>query len=188
VLVHSRVYDAFADRLVRASKALRLGDGSEPGVQQGPLIDQAAVAKMNRLVNGALEQGARLLTGGGVHALGGNFFEPTVLTGVTPEMGIAQEELFGPIALLISFDHEDEAIAIANATPYGLAAYFYTRDLARTVRISEQLRAGIVGVNAGMITTEVAPFGGVGQSGVGREGGAQGIEDYLNIKYLCLGI
>lgn len=188
VLVQRGCYDEFAGRLVARSRALRLGDGGEPGIEQGPLIDTAALAKVSRLVCGAVDEGARLLTGGKVHALGGTFFEPTVLADVTPAMAITREELFGPIAPLIPFDSEDEAIALANDTPHGLAAYFYTRDLGRAVRVSERLRAGIVGVNAGLITTEVAPFGGIGQSGMGREGGRQGLDDYLTTKYLCIGI
>jgi succinate-semialdehyde dehydrogenase/glutarate-semialdehyde dehydrogenase len=188
VLVQRACHDAFVERLVHRSRALRLGDGSEPGVEQGPLIDAAAVAKAGRLVCEALSEGARLLTGGGVHALGGTFFEPTVLADVTPDMAITREELFGPIAPLITFNSDEEAIAIANDTPHGLAAYFYTGDIGRALRVSEQLRAGMIGVNAGLITTEVAPFGGVGQSGIGREGGRQGLDDYLNTKYLCIGL
>lgn len=188
VLVQRACHDEFAGRLVARSRALRLGDGGEPGIEQGPLIDSGAVAKASRLVRSAVDEGARLLTGGKVHALGGTFFEPTVLADVTPHMAITREELFGPIAPLIPFDSEDEAIALANDTPHGLAAYFYTRDLGQAVRVSERLRAGIVGVNAGLITTEVAPFGGIGQSGMGREGGRQGLDDYLATKYLCIGI
>jgi succinate-semialdehyde dehydrogenase/glutarate-semialdehyde dehydrogenase len=188
VFVQRGCYEEFAGRVVERSRALRLGDGSEPGVDQGPLIDQAAVAKANRLVQGALGAGARLLTGGKVHALGGSFFEPTVLADATPAMAITREELFGPIVPLIAFDFEDEAITLANDTPHGLAAYFYTRDLGRAARVSERLRAGIVGVNAGLITSEVAPFGGIGQSGIGREGGRQGLDDYLNTKYICIEI
>jgi succinate-semialdehyde dehydrogenase/glutarate-semialdehyde dehydrogenase len=188
VLVQRACYDEFAGRLVARSRALRLGDGGEPGIEQGPLIDSGAVAKASRLVRSAVDEGARLLTGGKVHALGGTFFEPTVLADVTPHMAITREELFGPIAPLIPFDSEDEAIALANDTPHGLAAYFYTRDLGRVVRVSERVRAGIVGVNAGFITTVVAPFGGFGQSGMGREGGRQGLDDYLATKYLCIGL
>ncbi len=186
VLVQHGCHEEFARRIVERSRALCLGDGSEPGIDQGPLIDQAAVTKANRLVQSALDEGARLLTGGKVHALGGSFFEPTVLAEVTPAMAITREELFAPIAPLIPFGSEEEAIAIANNTPHGLAAYVYTRDLGRATRVPEQLRAGLIGVNAGLITTEVAPFGGIGQSGVGREGGHQGLDDYLNTKYLCI--
>jgi succinate-semialdehyde dehydrogenase/glutarate-semialdehyde dehydrogenase len=188
VLVQRGGYQEFARRIVERSQALRLGDGGAPGIDQGPLIDLAAVAKANRLVQGALKEGAQLLTGGKVHALGGSFFEPTVLADVTSAMAITREELFAPIAPLIPFDSEEEAIAIANDTPHGLAAYVYTRDVGRAIRVPERLRAGLIGVNAGLITTEVAPFGGVGQSGLGREGGRQGLDDYLHAKYLCVGM
>lgn len=186
-LVQDGVYDAFAKKLAEATKALKVGNGREAGVAQGPLIDKAAVAKVEEHIADAVKKGGSIVTGGKRHALGGTFFEPTVIAGVTPEMAVAREETFGPIAPLFRFKTEAEAIAMANATEYGLACYFYTRDLARTFRVSEALQYGQVGVNAGLITTEVAPFGGVKESGVGREGSKYGVEDYLNVKYLCIG-
>jgi len=166
---------------------MKIGNGLEPGTQQGPLIDGRALAKVERLIADALEKGARIATGGKPHALGGTFYEPTVLTGVTTQMKLAREEIFGPVAPLFRFEREEEAIAMANDTEYGLAAYFYTSDLARAFRVSDGLKYGMVGVNEGMITTEVAPFGGVKESGLGREGSKFGVEEYLDMKYLCLG-
>ncbi|MEE7479006.1 NAD-dependent succinate-semialdehyde dehydrogenase [Methylobacterium hispanicum] len=187
VLVQDGVYDAFAEKMAAAAKALKVGNGAEEGVVQGPLIDHAAVEKVEAHIRDATAKGARVIAGGRRHALGGSFFEPTVLIDVVPGMDVAKEETFGPLAPLFRFRDEAEAIAMANDTEFGLACYFYTRDLGRVFRVSEALEYGMVGVNEGIITTEVAPFGGVKESGVGREGGHQGIEDYLNTKYVCVG-
>ncbi len=187
ILVQAGVYEAFGEKLAARAAALRVGNGLESGVVQGPLIDDKAVAKVERHVSDALAKGGRLLAGGKRHALGGNFFEPTVLADATPEMLCAQEETFGPFAPLFRFDTEREAIHLANDTEFGLAAYFYSRDAARCVRVGEALEYGIVGINTGLISNEVAPFGGVKQSGIGREGSRYGIEEYLEIKYLCQG-
>ncbi|OQW51692.1 NAD-dependent succinate-semialdehyde dehydrogenase [Candidatus Raskinella chloraquaticus] len=186
-LVQAGIYDAFAEKFAAAASRMKIGNGLEPGTQQGPLIDGRALAKVERLIADALEKGARIATGGKPHALGGTFYEPTVLTGVTTQMKLAREEIFGPVAPLFRFEREEEAIAMANDTEYGLAAYFYTSDLARAFRVSDGLKYGMVGVNEGMITTEVAPFGGVKESGLGREGSKFGVEEYLDMKYLCLG-
>jgi succinate-semialdehyde dehydrogenase/glutarate-semialdehyde dehydrogenase len=184
LLVQAGIYEAFAQRLAERVAALKVGPGTEEGVQQGPLINAAALDKVRGLVEDALARGARLLTGG--RTLGGNFYAPTVLADVTPEMRVCREEAFGPVAPLLAFHTEEEAIALANATDYGLAAYFYTRDLGRAWRVAEALEYGLVGVNAGVISTAVAPFGGMKQSGLGREGGREGIEEYLETKYVCL--
>ena len=186
--VQDGVYDAFAAKLADAVDALKVGNGMEPGVTQGPLIDQKAVHKVEQHVADALSKGARLVTGGARHALGGSFFQPTVLANVTKEMQVASEETFGPLAPLFRFHTEDEVIAQANDTEFGLASYFYSRDIGRVWRVAEALECGIVGVNTGIISNEVAPFGGVKQSGLGREGSKYGIEDYLVVKYICLGI
>jgi succinate-semialdehyde dehydrogenase/glutarate-semialdehyde dehydrogenase len=185
-LVHDRVYDAFADKLTRASAALEVGDGRGESVQQGPLIDVAALEKVETLIAEATARGARVASGGARHALGGTFFQPTVLLDVAPDMRVAREEIFGPVAALTRFDDEAEAIRLANATEYGLAAYFYTRDLARIWRVGEALEYGMVGINTGIIGSEAAPFGGMKQSGLGREGSRYGIDEYLEIKYLCV--
>ena len=184
--VHTRVYDAFATKLVAAVGALKIGDGMEEGVNIGPLIDQKAVAKVEEHIADALGKGARLLSGGQRHALGESFFEPTVLADVTPGMLVAREETFGPLAPLFRFETEDEVVAMANDSEFGLASYFYARDLGRVWRVSERLEYGMVGVNTGLISNEVAPFGGVKQSGVGREGSHFGIDEYLVIKYTCM--
>ncbi|MBL8201368.1 MAG: NADP-dependent succinate-semialdehyde dehydrogenase [Chromatiales bacterium] len=186
LLVQDGVYDAFARKLADAVARLRVGDGLAGEQDQGPLIDSAAVAKVEEHIADAVAQGARVLTGGRRHALGGTFFEPTVLTGVTPGMRVAREETFGPLAPLFRFHDEDEAIRLANDTEFGLAAYVYTRDLGRSWRVPEALEYGMVGLNTGLISTEVAPFGGVKESGSGREGSKYGIADYLEIKYLCI--
>ncbi len=186
-LVADAVYDAFAARLGRAMSGLTVGPGTEPGIQQGPLINGAGLAKVQALVADAVAKGARVALGGGRHRLGGTFYQPTLLLDVTPEMRIAREEIFGPVAALFRFSGEAEAIALANATEYGLAAYFYARDVGRIWRVAEALEYGIVGINEGIISTEVAPFGGVKQSGIGREGSRYGIDDFVEIKYLCLG-
>ncbi|MCM2253135.1 MAG: NADP-dependent succinate-semialdehyde dehydrogenase [Ramlibacter sp.] len=186
-LVQDGVYEAFAQKLVAAVAALKVADGTAEGAQQGPLIDMAAVEKVEAHVGDATAKGGRLLLGGKRHALGGSFFEPTVLADATPAMSLAREETFGPVAALFRFTDEAEAIRMANDTEYGLASYFYSRDLARVVRVAEALEYGMVGINEGLISTEVAPFGGVKQSGLGREGSKYGIDEYLEIKYLCVG-
>jgi len=187
LLVQDKIYDAFAGKLgIRVGK-LQVGNGFDEGVMQGPLINMAAVQKVEHLLEEATAKGARIVQGGKRHALGGTFFQPTVLTGVSEGMEIARQEIFGPVATLFRFKDEAEAIRIANATEYGLAAYFYTRDVGRVVRVAEALEYGIIGVNEGIISTEVAPFGGMKQSGIGREGSKYGIEDYLELKYVLLG-
>ncbi|KQP40960.1 NAD-dependent succinate-semialdehyde dehydrogenase [Methylobacterium sp. Leaf104] len=186
-LVQDGIHDAFAARLARAASALKVGNGMEDGVEQGPVIDDASVRKVEAHIRDATEKGARVLAGGRRHALGGTFFEPTVLVDVVPGMDVAKEETFGPLAPIFRFRDEAEAVRMANDTEFGLACYFYTRDLGRAFRVSEALEYGMVGVNEGIITTEVAPFGGVKESGVGREGGHQGIEDHLHTKYVCVG-
>jgi succinate-semialdehyde dehydrogenase/glutarate-semialdehyde dehydrogenase len=188
LLVQEGIYEAFAAKLAERVKALKVGAGTEAGVNQGPLIDAAALEKVEAHVADALAMGARVLTGGKRHARGGTFFEPTVLADVTPEMRCAREETFGPVAPLFKFRDEAEAIRLANATEYGLAAYFYARDVARVWRVAEALEYGMVGINVGIIANEVAPFGGVKQSGIGREGSRYGIEEYLELKYLCLSV
>ena len=166
---------------------MKVGAGTQEGVAVGPLIEEAAVAKVERHIADALGRGAQLMTGGARHALGGLFFQPTVLAGVSPDALIFREETFGPVAPVIAFETEADAVRLANATPYGLAAYFYSRDVARIFRVAEQLEFGMIGVNETLITTEVAPFGGVKHSGMGREGSRYGIDDYLEIKYVCVG-
>jgi succinate-semialdehyde dehydrogenase/glutarate-semialdehyde dehydrogenase len=187
LLVQSSVYDEFSRRLATAVDALKVGSGLDAGVTQGPLIDMAGIEKVEAHVRDAVSKGATVLTGGARHPLGGRFFMPTVLTGVTPDMAVAREETFGPVAPLFRFDTEQEAIELANRTEFGLAAYFYGRDIGRIWRVAEALEYGIVGINTGIISTEVAPFGGMKQSGIGREGSKYGIEDDLEIKYLCIG-
>ncbi len=187
LLVQSGVYAAFTAKLVAAVRQLRVGDGLAGPTEQGPLIDEKAVAKVEEHLADALAKGAQLVLGGKRHALGGTFFEPTIITEVTPEMLVAREETFGPLAPLFRFDTEAEALRLANDTEYGLAAYFYTRDLARSWRVSEQLEYGIVGLNTGIISTEMAPFGGIKSSGSGREGSKYGILDYTELKYVCMG-
>ncbi len=187
LLVQAGVYDEFARKLGAVVAALRIGDGLAGATDQGPLIDSKALAKVEEHVADAVAKGAKIITGGRRHALGGTFFEPTVLTDVTPAMAVAREETFGPVAPLFKFHSEAEAIAMANDTEFGLAAYLYTRDLARSWRVSEALEYGIVGLNTGLISTEVAPFGGVKESGTGREGSKYGILDFTEIKYLCVG-
>ena len=186
-LVQEPVYADFAERLAAAVARLKVGDGLKGDAQQGPLIDMNAVLKVEEHIADALAKGGRVVAGGKRHALGGTFFQPTIIADATPEMAVAREETFGPLAPLFKFRTEEEAIRMANDTEFGLAAYFYTRDLGRTWRVSEGLEYGIVGVNTGIISTEVAPFGGVKESGIGREGSKYGIEDYLEIKYLCMG-
>ncbi len=187
LFVQDKVYDAFAKKLATATAALKVGDGLSDGVMQGPLINMEAVEKVERLIKDATSKGAKLATGGKRHALGQTFFEPTVLTEVDAQMAIAQEEIFGPVATLFRFEKEADAIKLANDTEYGLAAYFYARDIGRVWRVAEALEYGIVGINEGIISTEVAPFGGMKESGIGREGSKYGIEDFLEVKYLAMG-
>ncbi|CAN7293141.1 NAD-dependent succinate-semialdehyde dehydrogenase [Paraburkholderia terricola] len=187
ILVQSGVYDRFARKLAEATAALRVGNGMHEGVVQGPLINEDAVRKVEEHISDALRKGARVLTGGKRHALGGCFFEPTVLADVSREAAIFNEETFGPVAPLFRFDTEDEAIALANDTPFGLASYVFARDVGRIFRVVDRLEFGMVGVNEGLISTEVAPFGGVKNSGLGREGSKYGVDDYLEIKYVALG-
>lgn len=188
ILVQAGVYEEFAQKLAARASELKVGAGSEDGVAQGPLIDDAALAKVEAHVADALDKGARVLCGGARHERGGNFYQPTVLADVTPAMRVAREETFGPVAPLFRFTTEAEAVGMANDTEFGLAAYFYSRDVARCWRVGEALEYGMVGVNTGLISNEVAPFGGIKQSGLGREGSKYGIEDYLEIKYLCFDI
>jgi succinate-semialdehyde dehydrogenase / glutarate-semialdehyde dehydrogenase len=187
LLVQAGIYDRFADKLKTAVALLRVGDGLAGATEQGPLIDANAVAKVEEHIADALAKGAKLTLGGKRHALGGLFFEPTILTEANPTMLLAREETFGPVAPLFRFDTEAQAIAMANDTEFGLAAYLYTRDLSRSWRVSEAVEYGIVGLNTGIISTEVAPFGGVKESGIGREGSKYGILDYTEIKYVCIG-
>ena len=187
LLVQEGVYDAFVAKLVAAVQKLRVGDGLAGATEQGPLIDDKAVAKVEEHVADALAKGGKVALGGKRHALGGTFFEPTILTHITPDMLVAREETFGPVAPIFSFKDERQAIRMANDTEFGLASYFYTRDLARSLRVAEALEYGIVGLNTGIISTEVAPFGGVKESGFGREGSKYGILDYTELKYLCIG-
>jgi succinate-semialdehyde dehydrogenase/glutarate-semialdehyde dehydrogenase len=185
--VHAAVYDAFAAKFAEAVAKLKVGNGFETGVTQGPLINAAAIDKVETHIADALANGARVITGGKRHALGGTFFEPTILADVTSAMRVAREETFGPLAPLFRFQTDDEVIALANDTEFGLAAYFYSRDIGRVWRVAEALEYGMVGINTGLISNEVAPFGGVKQSGLGREGSKYGIDEYLEIKYLCMG-
>ncbi|MGK7869173.1 NAD-dependent succinate-semialdehyde dehydrogenase [Falsiroseomonas sp. E2-1-a20] len=187
ILVQDGVFEAFAQKLKMAVEALKVGDGMEPGVTQGPLINADAVKKVEEHIADATAKGASILTGGKRHARGGNFFEPTILTDVPHGAQVFREETFGPVAPLFRFRTEEEAIGLANDSEFGLAAYFYARDIGRIFRVAEAIEAGIIGINEGIISTEVAPFGGVKQSGLGREGSKYGIEDYLEIKYLALG-
>lgn len=187
ILVHESIYDEFADKFTAKVKQLKMGKGTEDGVDIGPLVNVPAVDSMDSLVQEAVADGAKIITGGKRSDLGACFYEPTVLTGVTMEMKVAWKEIFGPIAPLIKFSTEEEAIAIANDTIFGLASYFYTRDIGRIWRVSEALEYGMVGINEGIISNPMAPFGGVKQSGLGREGSKYGIQEYLEIKYLCMG-
>jgi succinate-semialdehyde dehydrogenase/glutarate-semialdehyde dehydrogenase len=187
IYVQDGVYDAFAAKLSERVRSLNTANGLEPTATQGPLIDDKAVAKVEEHIQDALKQGAAVAVGGQRHALGGRFFQPTVLTGVTPSMMISREETFGPVAPLFRFKTEEEAIALANDTEFGLASYFYGRDIGRVWRVAEALEAGMVGVNTGLISTEVAPFGGIKESGLGREGSKYGIDEFVEIKYLCIG-
>ncbi len=185
--VHESIYDAFVEKLAAGAAKIKVGSGFEKGVNQGPLIDDQAVAKVEEHVADAQAKGAKLLTGGKRHALGGYFYEPTVLADITSDMTIMREETFGPVAAVVKFSTEEEVIAAANDTDFGLASYFYSRDIGRVWRVAEKLEYGMVGINTGLISNEVAPFGGVKQSGLGREGSIYGIDEYLEMKYLCMG-
>ena len=187
MLVQDGVYEDFTARLAQAASALRVGDGLTSDAEQGPLIDMKAVAKVEEHIADALDKGARIVIGGKRHELGGSFFEPTVIADATPEMALAREETFGPVAPIFRFESDDEAIAMANDTEFGLAAYFYSRDIGRIWRVAEGIEYGIVGINTGVISTEVAPFGGMKESGIGREGSHYGIDEFLEVKYLCIG-
>jgi succinate-semialdehyde dehydrogenase/glutarate-semialdehyde dehydrogenase len=187
LLVQSGIHDAFVARLTQKVAAMKVGPGVGEGVTIGPLINAKAIAKVEALVREAVEQGAVATTGGARHDLGGLFWQPTVLTGATADMRLFQEEIFGPVAPIVKFDTEAEAIDLANATPFGLASYFYSRDVGRCWRVAEAIEAGMVGINEGLISTEVAPFGGVKDSGLGREGSSEGLDEYLETKYLCFG-
>jgi succinate-semialdehyde dehydrogenase/glutarate-semialdehyde dehydrogenase len=186
--VHSKVIDAFTERFAKAVQTLTVGNGLDTGVMQGPLIDGAALTKVKEHVADALKKGAKLITGGKVAALGGHFYEPTILSKVTPEMRISFEETFGPVAPIMAFDDDAEVVRLANQSQYGLASYFYSRDIGRIWRVAEALEYGIVGVNSGAVSNEVGPFGGVKQSGLGREGSVWGMDEYLEMKYVCVGL
>ena len=187
LFVQEGIYNAFVAKLKDAVEKLRVGDGLDPGVTQGPLINADAIAKVEALLEDALAKGGKIVTGGGRHVLGGEFFQPTILAEATTKMRLAQEEIFGPVAPIYRFRTEEEVIALANDTIYGLAAYFYSRDVARVWRVAEALEYGMVGINEGLISTELAPFGGVKQSGLGREGSKYGVEDFVEVKYMCFG-
>ncbi|MCK5910614.1 MAG: aldehyde dehydrogenase family protein, partial [Caulobacter sp.] len=187
LIVQSGIHDAFVARLAEKVAAMKVGAGTGEGVQIGPLINEKAIQKVEALVREAVAGGAKAVVGGDRHSLGGLFYQPTVLSGATPRMRLFQEEIFGPVAPVVKFETEQEAIDLANATPFGLASYFYSRDVARCWRVAEKIEAGMVGINEGLISTEVAPFGGVKESGLGREGSSEGLEEYLETKYLCFG-
>lgn len=188
ILVQASIYDEFSEKLVEAVKKLKVGNGLNDDVKQGPLINEAAIKKVKTHIEDAISHGAKVLLGGSTHELGGLFFQPTVLTDVTTQMKISQEETFGPVAPLFKFEKEEDAIKLSNDTPFGLASYFYSKNIDRVWRVAEQLEYGMVGINAGIISTEVAPFGGVKESGIGREGSKYGIDEYVEIKYLCMGV
>ena len=187
IYVQAGIYDAFAERLTAEVKKMAVGDGLAGETHQGPLINPAALAKVRSHVEDAVARGGRILTGGAPHTLGGTFFEPTVIVGAGPDMKVAREETFGPVAALFAFETEEDVIRSANATEFGLAAYFYTRDIGRVWRVAEALEYGMVGINEGVVSTETAPFGGVKQSGIGREGGKYGLEEFLETKYMLMG-
>jgi succinate-semialdehyde dehydrogenase/glutarate-semialdehyde dehydrogenase len=187
ILVQSGIYDRFAAALVEAVNKLKVGAGMETGTNVGPLISGEAIAKVETLVGDAVKKGAKILAGGALDKAGPLFYRPSVVGDVTPEMSIVREEIFGPVAALVRFDTEDEAIRIANDTPFGLAAYLFSQNLSRAWRVAEKLDAGMVGVNEGIFSNEVVPFGGVKESGLGREGAAEGLDEYLEVKYICLG-
>ena len=188
IFVQDGIYDEFARRLTEATAAMKVGNGMEDGVEQGPIIDGQGLDKIERHVADARAKGAEVLTGGGRHALGGTYFEPTVLTGMTPEMEMFREETFGPVAGLFRFSTDDEAVAMANDTEFGLAAYIFTNNTSRLFRVSEALEYGMVSANTGIFSSEVGPFGGVKSSGLGREGSKYGIDEFLEIKFVCVGL
>ena len=188
IYVQNGVYDEFAKKFQAAVEKLKVGNGLEEGTDIGPLIDDRAAAKVREHIEDAVANGAQVVTGGKAHQMGGSYFEPTLMVNVPHNAKVAKEETFGPLAPLFRFEDEAEGIALANDTEFGLAAYFYARDLGRVFRVAEAIESGMIGINTGMISTEVAPFGGVKSSGLGREGSKYGIEDYLEIKYLCLGL
>jgi succinate-semialdehyde dehydrogenase / glutarate-semialdehyde dehydrogenase len=187
LLVQAGVYDSFAEKLIAAVARMKVGDGLKDEVQQGPLIDEAAVKKVEEHIHDAVTKGARIVLGGKRHELGGTFFQPTILCDVTSQMLVAREETFGPVAPIFKFESDNEAVQMANDTEFGLASYFYTRDMGRVWRVAEALEYGMVGINTGLISTEIAPFGGVKESGIGREGSRYGIEEFVEVKYLCMG-
>lgn len=187
IYVQSGIYDAFVEQFSAAVKTIQVGDGTQEGITQGPLIDEAALGKVQSLLDDMIAKGAQVVTGGTSHALGGLFFEPTVIADATAEMRVAREEIFGPLAPIFRFDTEEQVIALANDTEYGLAAYFYSRDMGRIWRVAEGLEYGMVGINTGLLSNEAAPFGGIKQSGIGREGAKHGLDDYLELKYLLMG-
>jgi len=186
-MVQDSIYDVFVEKFTKAVAAFKVGNGSEPGTVIGPLIDDKALAKVEEQVNDAVKKGGKIMIGGKRHALGGSYYEPTVVSGATKDMLAFREETFGPLAPIFKFSNEAEAIAMANDTQFGLAAYFYSQNIGRIWRVAEALEYGMVGINEGIISNETAPFGGVKESGLGREGSQHGIEDYLEMKYLCMG-
>ncbi|XP_014679910.1 PREDICTED: succinate-semialdehyde dehydrogenase, mitochondrial-like [Priapulus caudatus] len=187
LIVQAGIYDKFVTAFADHVRALQVGDGFEPGVSQGPLINAAAAEKVDRLLADAVARGASVVVGGKRHERGGNFYEPTVLTGITPDMMLAREEIFGPVAPIVKFTSEEEALEIANSTRVGLAGYFYSRDISQIFRVARRLDVGMVGVNEGIISAVEAPFGGVKESGLGREGSSRGIDEYIETKYVCVG-
>jgi len=188
IYVQAGVYDEFCRKLTRAVEGLKVGNGFDDGVQQGPLIDMGAVETVESHIQDAVSKGGKILIGGVRHTLGSSFFEPTIVADATDDMRVAKEETFGPLAPIFKFDSEEEVVCKANDTEFGLAAYFYTKDLGRTWRIGEKLEYGLVGINTGLVSNPVAPFGGVKESGNGREGSKYGLDDYLEIKYMCMSI
>ncbi len=188
IYVQAGVYDAFAAKLAEAVNKLKVGDGLAEGTTTGPLINAEAVEKVKEHLEDVTSHGGKVIAGGKEHALGGTFFEPTIVTGVTQDMKVSKDETFGPLAPLFKFETEDEVIEMANDTIFGLASYFYAKDLSRVYKVAEALEYGMVGINTGLISTELAPFGGVKQSGLGREGSHHGMEDYLEMKYLCMSL
>ena len=186
--VHKSIHDAFVTKFSKAVESIKVGNGLEAGITQGPLIEQAALIKVERQVTDAISKGAKLVSGGKLSPLGGTFYEPTILSNISNDMAITYEETFGPVAPIMSFESDDEVVQLANNSQYGLASYFYSRDIGRIWKVAEALDYGIVGVNTGIISNEVAPFGGVKQSGLGREGSAYGMDEYLEMKYVCLGL
>ena len=186
IYVQAGIHDAFVEKLTAATAALKVGNGTEDGVEQGPMIDMDAVEKVEQFITDATEKGGTVVQGGKRHALGQTFFEPTVVTGATQDMAFATEEIFGPLSPVFKFEAEDEVVEMANATDFGLCAYVYTTDLGRVFRLNDALEYGMIGVNSGLITTVEAPFGGVKESGMGKEGGSQGLDDYLDTKYVAV--